>query len=53
MIKARFDWNIAKAAVNWRNHGVNFEQAAKAISDPFAVEWIDDREAYGEVACVS
>ena len=25
-----------------------FEQGAKAIADPFAVEWIDDRENYGE-----
>jgi uncharacterized DUF497 family protein len=27
---------------------VSFEQAVVAFSDTFAVEWIDDREAYGE-----
>jgi uncharacterized protein len=30
------------------DHGVTFDQAARAIGDPFAIEWIDDREAYGE-----
>jgi uncharacterized protein len=44
----RFGWNNNKAASNWRNHGVTFDKAATAIDDPFAVEWIDDREAYGE-----
>jgi uncharacterized DUF497 family protein len=48
MIERRFDWHSAKAANNWRAHGVTFDQAAKAIVDPFSVEWIDDREAYGE-----
>lgn len=27
---------------------MSFEQAVVAFSDTFAVEWIDDREAYGE-----
>jgi len=27
---------------------VSFEQAAVACCDPFAVEWIDEREDYGE-----
>jgi uncharacterized DUF497 family protein len=27
---------------------VSFAQAAVAFSDPFAVEWIDDRRDYGE-----
>ena len=44
----RFSWDDDKAASNWRNHGVTFDQAAKALSDPFAIERIDDREAYGE-----
>ena len=37
-----------KAAANWRDHGVAFAYAVKAFRDPFAVEWIDDRENYGE-----
>jgi uncharacterized protein len=27
---------------------LSFEEAAFAFNDPFAVEWIDEREAYGE-----
>jgi uncharacterized DUF497 family protein len=44
----RFEWDNNKAASNWRSHGVTFDQAVVAISDPFAIEWIDDRETYGE-----
>ena len=47
-MNGRFEWDNDKVARNWRNHGVTFDQAAKAISDPFAVEWIDDREPYDE-----
>ena len=37
-----------KAASNWRDHGVTFDQAAKAVGDPFAIEAIDERKDYGE-----
>lgn len=47
-MEQQFDWNPQKAETNWRNHGVTFEQGAKAIGDKFVVEWIDDREDYGE-----
>jgi uncharacterized DUF497 family protein len=43
-----FEWDDAKAAENWCRHGVSFQQGAKALRDPFAVEWIDDREDYAE-----
>jgi uncharacterized protein len=43
-----FEWNEDKAATNWRDHGVAFQEAVKAFQDPFAVEHIDDREDYGE-----
>ncbi len=44
-----FEWDEEKAARNIRDHdGVAFEQAAAAFSDKFAVEWIDEREDYGE-----
>ena len=43
-----FEWDDIKAAENVRNHGVSFAQAALAFRDPFAVEWIDLREDYGE-----
>ena len=43
-----FEWDAEKAARNERDHGITFLQAAMAIRDPFAVEWIDDRRDYGE-----
>ena len=43
-----FEWDGAKAAENVRNHGVGFPRATRAFRDPFAIEWIDLREDYGE-----
>ena len=43
-----FEWRDDKAAQNWRDHGVTFVHAVKAIRDPFAVEDVDEREDYGE-----
>jgi uncharacterized protein len=44
----RFEWHDAKALANLQTHGVSFELAKTVFSDPFAVEWLDDREDYGE-----
>jgi uncharacterized DUF497 family protein len=43
-----FEWDDAKAAENLRKHRVSFAEAALAFRDPFAVEWMDTREAHGE-----
>jgi uncharacterized DUF497 family protein len=43
-----FEWADAKAAQNFRDHGVTFQQAIKAFGDVFALELLDDREDYGE-----
>lgn len=43
-----FEWDDAKAARNLADHGVGFPQAVAAFTDPFAIEWIDDRHEYGE-----
>jgi uncharacterized DUF497 family protein len=43
-----FDWDPAKAAQNEADHGVTFEMAKGVFKDPFALEWLDDREDYGE-----
>ncbi len=43
-----FDWDDAKAARNEADHGVSFETAKRVFNDPFAIEWRDDREDYGE-----
>ncbi len=47
-----FEWDEAKADDNLRKHGVSFEFAATAFRDPFGIEWIDEREAYGEVRTI-
>jgi uncharacterized DUF497 family protein len=43
-----FEWDPDKEATNLQKHGISFTQAAAAFRDPFAVDWIDDREDYGE-----
>jgi uncharacterized DUF497 family protein len=43
-----FEWDEAKAAANLAKHGVSFEQARQAFDDPFAIDFVDDREDYGE-----
>ncbi|MHB8069098.1 MAG: BrnT family toxin [Desulfobaccales bacterium] len=43
-----FEWDSDKAVLNFRKHGVTFEQAAYAFRDPFGVEWTDERTAYDE-----
>ena len=43
-----FEWDNAKAAANFRKHGVTFEQTTYAFREPFGVEWIDERAEYGE-----
>jgi len=43
-----FEWDRVKAAANLAKHGVNFEQAREAFDDPFAIDFVDDREDYGE-----
>ena len=43
-----FEWDENKAANNYAVHGVSFEAAKEVFKDPFAVEWLDDREPYGE-----
>lgn len=48
MQRAAFEWDAAKAIANWHRHGVTFDHAATAASDPFAIEVIDTREDYGE-----
>lgn len=33
----RFEWDEAKARVNWRKHGISFEMALRVFGDPFAL----------------
>ena len=48
-----FEWDDAKAALNWRHHGVSFEMAREIFEDPFAVEWTDDHQDPGETRFVT
>jgi len=43
-----FEWDPDKHRRNYRDHRISFHDAARALDDPSAVEWIDDREDYGE-----
>jgi uncharacterized protein len=43
-----FEWDNAKAALNWRSHGVSFEMARDVFKDIFAIEWTDDRRGDAE-----
>jgi uncharacterized DUF497 family protein len=47
-MKLEFEWDKDKAAANQRLHGLAFQEAIKVFRDPFGVEWIDNREDYGE-----
>jgi len=44
----RFEWDKSKAKKNYAKHGVSFHMAKGVFKDPFAVEFLDDRQDYGE-----
>ncbi len=48
MNDGKFQWDDAKAASNIADHGVTFEAAREAFADPFALDWLDESEDYGE-----
>ena len=48
MNDGKFQWNDAKAASNVADHGVTFDAAREAFADPFALDWLDESEDYGE-----
>lgn len=48
MDDGQFQWDDAKAALNVAAHGVTFEAARSVFADAFAVDWLDEREDYGE-----
>ena len=43
-----FAWDPRKAADNIRKHGVSFEEAATALSDPLSVTGADPDHSVGE-----
>ena len=46
-MKARFEWDVAKAASNRRKHRISFDTAALAFDDPLALVE-QDRIEHGE-----
>jgi uncharacterized DUF497 family protein len=44
----KFRWDTSKAKNNYAKHGVSFDLAKSVFKDPFAIEFLDDRENYGE-----
>ena len=48
MKEPEFEWDAVKAAQNEADHGVTFEMARGVFKDPFAIEFLNDRENYGE-----
>jgi uncharacterized DUF497 family protein len=48
MNEPEFEWDADKAARNEADHGITFEMARDVFKDLFAIEWLDDREDYGE-----
>lgn len=44
----RLEWDPDKAAANRRKHGVSFEEAATAFSDPLAITFDDPDHSTGE-----
>ena len=43
-----FEWDVAKAALNLKKHGIAFEDAELVFCDPGRIESYDDHEGYGE-----
>jgi hypothetical protein len=43
-----FEWDVAKADDNDRKHGVTFDEAMTAFSDPFSILLPDPHHSLGE-----
>ncbi len=44
----KFEWDINKAALNIKNHGVSFEEAVEVFYDPGAVRGFDTEHSEEE-----
>ena len=38
----KFEWDLTKAATNFKRHGVSFEEAQSVFYDEFAVQFFDN-----------
>lgn len=44
----KFDWDPAKAAANFKKHGVSFEEAQSVFYDDFAIQFFDKTHSSDE-----
>ena len=44
----KFEWDSAKAAINFKKHGVSFEEAQSVFYDEFAVQFFDEEHSSDE-----
>ena len=44
----RFEWDFNKEDLNWRNHGVSFQEAVEVFADPNALETFDAEHSQDE-----
>ncbi len=44
----KFEWDISKAGLNIKNHGVSFDEAVEAFYDPNAVRGFDTERSENE-----
>lgn len=43
-----FEWDPVKAAANFENHGVSFQEAATVFNDPLSITFPDPDHSVGE-----
>ncbi len=48
MVDDDFEWDDDKAGANFAKHGIAFDAARGVFGDPFAVEFLDERQDYAE-----
>lgn len=47
-MNSEFEWNPEKAEINFRKHGVTFEEAASVFFDPLSLTIKDPKHSIGE-----
>jgi uncharacterized protein len=45
---SRFDWDVTKAGINLRRHGISFEEAEDVLADPLTMEESDIEHSRSE-----
>jgi uncharacterized protein len=48
MVDDDFEWDDDKADANVAKHGITFDAARGVFGDPFAIDFLDERQEYRE-----